>query len=69
MIELSAEKVKELEITIQKVYQDLIDHRNKERKILFNVDNLYDQIRFLTQRLAHWNQARKRQDFRGCCRI
>ena len=46
-IEISADKAKELADTIQKVYDEIAEYRNRERKVLFNVDNLYKQLNFL----------------------
>jgi len=52
--EISAEKAKELNEVIKKVYEDLINYKNNERKILFNVENLYQQLRFLRYNQEKW---------------
>lgn len=54
MMDFSAEQIAELNNILKSVYQEVADYRNKERKVLFNVDSLYEQIRFLRENSERW---------------
>lgn len=54
MIEISTEQAKRLEETIQNVYNEIVEYKNRESKILFNVENLYYQALFLKEAGEKW---------------
>jgi hypothetical protein len=54
VIQLSTEQIKELEQSVKRAYHDLIEYKNEERKILFNVESLYEQINFMRAYQEKW---------------